>query len=189
VLYELLVGQGRLLRSVPSQSWRPSALVAEVNPQLEEAILLALSSDPADRPASATAMAARLPGRAAESPPDPLAAAYENSIAVLPFADMSPGRDQDFFCEGMSEEIINALGGVAEVRVASYTSSFRFKSKETETRTIGRELAVSWLLGGQRPKVRRLGQDLRPVRTGQRRIYCMERTLRSIARQHLRRAG
>src|SRR5687768_16900620 len=63
--------------------------------------------------------------------------APENSIAVMPFTDMSAARDQEFFCEGMSEEIINALGRVPELRVASYTSSLRFKGKVTGPQTIG----------------------------------------------------
>ena len=79
---------------------------------------------------------------------DARAAATENAIAVLPFADMSAGRDQDFFCEGMGEEIIHALGRVPELRVASYTSSVRFKGKALDTQSIGRELGVSWLLEG-----------------------------------------
>ena len=74
--------------------------------------------------------------------------APENSIAVLPFIDMTATRDQDFFCEGMSEEIISVLGRAGELRVASYTSSFRFKGKSTDAREIGRELNVSWLLEG-----------------------------------------
>src|SRR5262245_13835 len=52
------------------------------------------------------------------TPGEPTAAPSESSIAVMPFSDMSAGRDQDFFCEGMSEEIINALGRVPDVRVA-----------------------------------------------------------------------
>jgi TolB-like protein/Flp pilus assembly protein TadD len=86
------------------------------------------------------------------------AAPLENSIAVLPFADMSADRDHEFFCEGMSEEIINALGRVPELRVASYTSSLRFRGKMVETQTIGRELTVSWLLEGS---VRKAGETVR----------------------------
>jgi TolB-like protein/Flp pilus assembly protein TadD len=84
--------------------------------------------------------------------------APENSIAVMPFTDMSAARDQEFFCEGMSEEIINALGRVPELRVASYTSSLRFKGKAADTRTIGRELGVAWLLEGS---VRKAGDVVR----------------------------
>jgi TolB-like protein/Tfp pilus assembly protein PilF len=82
----------------------------------------------------------------------------ENSIAVMPFSDMSAARDHEFFCEGMSEEIINALGRVPELRVASYTSSLRFKGKTTDPQTIGRELVVSWLLEGS---VRKAGDMVR----------------------------
>jgi TolB-like protein/Tfp pilus assembly protein PilF len=82
----------------------------------------------------------------------------ENSIAVLPFSDMSAGRDHEFFCEGMSEEIINALGRVPDLRVASYTSSSRFKGKGLDTRSIGRELMVAWLLEGS---VRKSGDMVR----------------------------
>jgi TolB-like protein len=87
-----------------------------------------------------------------------VAAPSENSIAVMPFSDMSAARDHEFFCEGMSEEIINALGRVPDVRVASYTSSLRFKGKVTDTQTIGRELMVTWLLEGS---VRKSGDMVR----------------------------
>jgi adenylate cyclase len=93
------------------------------------------------------------------SPPlTPAPMPLENSIAVMPFSDMSAARDQDFFCEGMSEEIINALGRVPQLRVASYTSSLRFKGKATDPQTIGRELMVSWLLEGS---VRKAGEMVR----------------------------
>ena len=85
-------------------------------------------------------------------------APIENSIAVMPFTDMSAARDHEFFCEGMSEEIINALGRVAGVRVASYTSSLRFKGKAVDPQSIGRELMVSWLLEGS---VRKAGDMVR----------------------------
>jgi TolB-like protein/Tfp pilus assembly protein PilF len=82
----------------------------------------------------------------------------EHSIAVLPFSDMSAARDHEFFCEGMSEELINALGRVPDLRVASYTSSSRFKGKGLDTRSIGRELRVAWLLEGS---VRKSGDMVR----------------------------
>ena len=82
----------------------------------------------------------------------------ENSIAVMPFSDMSAARDHEFFCEGMSEEIINALGRVPDVRVASYTSSVRFKGKSLDPQSIGRELNVAWLLEGS---VRKSGDMVR----------------------------
>jgi TolB-like protein len=101
------------------------------------------------------------PPTAAVSPsaaPSAVESPAQNSIAVMPFRDMSAARDQEFFCEGMSEEIINALGRVPELRVASYTSSLRFKGTATDPPTIGRELSVAWLLEGS---VRKSGDLVR----------------------------
>jgi len=82
----------------------------------------------------------------------------EPSIAVLPFADMSPEKDQDHFCEGMSEEIINALAKIRDVHVASRTSSFQFKETNTDIEAIGRQLKVNTVLEGS---VRKAGGQLR----------------------------
>ena len=98
------------------------------------------------------------PASAVSPMPSPQTAAPENSIAVMPFTDMSAARDHEYFCEGMSEEIINALGRVPDVRVASYTSSVRFRGKAIDTQTIGRELNVKWLLEGS---VRKSGEKVR----------------------------
>ena len=99
------------------------------------------------------------PGVTGPAAPETIASdAAENSIAVLPFSDMSAARDHEFFCEGMSEEIINALGHVPDLRVASYTSSSRFKGKDLDSRSIGRELMVAWLLEGS---VRKSGDMVR----------------------------
>jgi TolB-like protein/tetratricopeptide (TPR) repeat protein len=89
---------------------------------------------------------------------EPAVTAVENSIAVMPFRDMSAERDQDFFCEGMSEELINALGRVPELRVASHTSCVRFKGNAADPPSIGRELGVAWLLEGS---VRKSGETVR----------------------------
>jgi adenylate cyclase len=82
----------------------------------------------------------------------------EPSIAVLPFADMSPEKDQDHFCEGMSEEIINALAKIRDVHVASRTSSFQFKETNIDIEAIGRQLKVKTVLEGS---VRKAGGQLR----------------------------
>jgi serine/threonine protein kinase/Tfp pilus assembly protein PilF len=80
------------------------------------------------------------------------------SIAVLPFVDMSVERDQDYFCEGIAEEIINALTHVRELRVASRTSSIQFKATSMDSREIGDRLGVSTLLEGS---VRKADEQLR----------------------------
>ena len=80
------------------------------------------------------------------------------SIAVLPFDDMSPGRDQAYFCEGMAEEIINALTGLEGLRVAARTSSSQCKRQDLKVAQIGRELDVGTVLEGS---VRKAGNRLR----------------------------
>jgi TolB-like protein/Flp pilus assembly protein TadD len=80
------------------------------------------------------------------------------SIAVLPFADMSPQHDQDYLCEGLAEEILNSLTRVDGLRVASRTSSFQFKGAPDDVRRIGERLNVRCVLEGS---VRRAGQRFR----------------------------
>ena len=80
------------------------------------------------------------------------------SIAVMPFADMSPGGDQEYFCDGMSEEIINELTGVSGLRVIARTSAFSFKDKSEDIREIGRKLDVTSILEGS---VRKAGDRIR----------------------------
>jgi adenylate cyclase len=79
-----------------------------------------------------------------DSPPAP----GISTIAVLPFADMSPGRDQDYLCEGLAEELINALTHVDGLRVVARTASFQFRSAGADIREIGRQLGVGTLLEG-----------------------------------------
>jgi TolB-like protein len=81
-----------------------------------------------------------------------------SSIAVLPFADMSPGHDQEYLCEGLAEELINALTQIADLRVAARTASFQFRGKGEDVRTIGTQLNVETLLEGS---VRKSGDRLR----------------------------
>lgn len=82
----------------------------------------------------------------------------DRSIAVLPFADMSERKDQDYFCEGVADEIINAISRVDSLRVASRTSSFRFVDSKLDSREIGDRLGVGHLLEGG---VRKSGDRLR----------------------------
>jgi len=98
--------------------------------------------------------------------PDPLPASpassdttvEDPSIAILPFADLSPDKDQDWFCDGLAEEIIDALCCVRNLRVASRTASFRYRDGSVDPREIGRELRVRTILEGS---VRKAGERLR----------------------------
>ena len=80
------------------------------------------------------------------------------SIAVLPFRDMSSGRDQDYFCEGLADELIHALTRIPNLRVASRTASFRFKENGGDVATIAQQLHVTTILEGS---VRKAGERLR----------------------------
>jgi len=80
------------------------------------------------------------------------------SIAVLPFVDMSKEGDNEYFSDGLSEELLNVLAQIRDFRVAGRTSSFAFKGKEEDLRVIGEKLDVGTILEGS---VRKVGNDVR----------------------------
>lgn len=113
----------------------------------------------------------RTPAIAAADPvattPEPLPApaaaalaapAPAETVAILPFVDMSPARDQEYFCDGVAEEIISTLSCVRDLRIASRTSSFQFKGRSTDVREIGKALGVGSVLEGS---VRKAGDRVR----------------------------
>ncbi|UCF78984.1 MAG: protein kinase, partial [Candidatus Eiseniibacteriota bacterium] len=81
-----------------------------------------------------------------------------HSIAVLPFEDMSPQKDQEYFCDGLAEELINALTHIKTLRVAARTSAFSFKGEKYDVREIGDKLNVDTVLEGS---IRKAGDRLR----------------------------
>jgi TolB-like protein len=108
--------------------------------------------------AAATANGPRSEGAAtpkaiAETVPIP-----HKSIAVLPFTDLSPAHDQEYFSDGMAEEILDALAKVKDLKVAGRTSSFSFKGRNDDLRVIGKALAVAHVLEGS---VRKQGDKVR----------------------------
>jgi adenylate cyclase len=80
------------------------------------------------------------------------------SIAVLPFTNLSADSSNQYFCDGLAEELINALAKLEQIRVVARTSAFSFKDKEADVREIGRKLKVSTVLEGS---VRKSGNRLR----------------------------
>jgi TolB-like protein/DNA-binding winged helix-turn-helix (wHTH) protein/predicted Zn-dependent protease len=82
----------------------------------------------------------------------------DRSIAVLPFADMSEKKDQEYFADGMAEELINHLTRSPGLKVIARTSSFQFKGRNEDVRSIAGKLGVAHLLEGS---VRKVGQELR----------------------------
>jgi len=97
-------------------------------------------------------------GVGALTPASDAAGQFPMSIAVLPFSDMSEQKDQEYFCDGMAEEIINNLTQLENLRVVSRTSSFAFKDKSEDVRLIGRKLGVKCVLEGS---VRKSGSRVR----------------------------
>src|SRR3954469_5235270 len=88
----------------------------------------------------------------------PATAVAEKSIAVLPFVDMSQTKDQEYFCDGISEEILDALAKVEGLRVVARTSSFSFKGKNADVAEIAQKLNVHSILEGS---LRREGNRVR----------------------------
>ncbi len=104
---------------------------------------------------SGPAIAAVPAAPAPEVDSDPIS---RKSIAVLPFVDLSPDRDQEYFSDGMAEEILDALAQVEDLKVAGRTSSFYFKGKNEKLQTIGEALGVAHVLEGS---VRKQGDKVR----------------------------
>ena len=117
-----------------------------------------------------------------------LPAATDPSVAVLAFADMSPARDQAWFCEGTAEEIINALAGVRGLRVASRSGSFQFKDRVVDNREVARLLSVRAVLDGS---VRKAGERVRVAAqlVGADGALLWSETFDPAARGHLRHPG
>ena len=124
-------------------------------PELSRLIRRCLEKDPDRRLQTAKDLRNELEDLRDEAEPgrQPLA-----SIAVLPFADMSPERDHGYFCEGIAEEILNALARIDSLRVAARTSAFQFQDSSQDVREIGRRLNVSAVLEGS---VRKAGDRVR----------------------------
>jgi serine/threonine-protein kinase len=88
-----------------------------------------------------------------ETPSEP-----DKSVAVLPFVDMSPGQDQAYFTDGLTENLLNALAQLSDLKVAGRTSSFAFKGRNEDLRNIGEQLGVANLLEGS---VQKSGERVR----------------------------
>jgi serine/threonine protein kinase/tetratricopeptide (TPR) repeat protein len=172
VLFEILVGQPpftgsslvavlakRLAGPVP----RVRTLRQGVPKTVEQALNRALALAPTDRFPTAAAFAEALarPARAVRSIPAARpgrSTPAHHAIAVLPFINLSPERENEYFSDGMTEELTAALTRVPGLRVASRSSAFAFKGKDLDARTIGQRLMVDSLIQGS---VRKIGNRIR----------------------------
>ena len=135
----------------------------DVPEQVDQAIVRALARTPVDRfPTAADFAEALLQAEQRERTPSgttPVGVpSSEKSIVVLPLANMSADPENEYFSDGMTEEIINALAKIPGLQVASRTSSFAFKGKSVEIGEVGRRLGVSAVLEGS---VRKIGNRIR----------------------------
>ena len=162
VLYEMLAGRRaftgasdlEVLQKIIHGTATP--LAADVAPVPAAVVEKAIEKDPAERYQSMRELVIDL-RRLARQAAAPVTERVP-SIAVLAFADMSAARDQDWFCDGIAEEILNALTPLKGLRVAARTSAFSFKGKSDDLRTIGEKLNVTTVLEGS---VRRAGDRVR----------------------------
>jgi serine/threonine protein kinase/Flp pilus assembly protein TadD len=173
VLYEMLAGtppftganaQAVIVKRFTEAPPSLRSARVEVPDAAETAVMRTLARNPADRYSTATELAQALVDSIRVVTPVSNvstavnAVAPTKSIAVLPFVDMSPDRDQEYFTDGVAEEIINALSKLEALRVASRTSSFAFKGKSEDIGEIGKKLKVGTVLEGS---VRKAGNRLR----------------------------
>ncbi len=172
VLYEMATGQRpfggstsavvfeAILNRMPTP---PTHVNPRVAPELDRIIGRALEKDVHRRYQHARDLLAdlRTTKRAIDAgsgPTSGAAARTPPSIAVLPFSDMSPQHDQEYFCEGLAEELINALTALAGLRVAARSSAFQFTGHAHDVKKVGEQLKVETVLEGS---VRKAGNRLR----------------------------
>jgi serine/threonine protein kinase/Tfp pilus assembly protein PilF len=167
VLYEMATGRQVFARATAALTFdailnrdppSPGTVNADLSPGVAQIIMRLLAKRPDARYQRARdvmeAVRALTPG----SSPRGSSVAGPPSIAVLPFANLSPDPENEYFADGMTEEIINALAHVAGLRVAARTSSFAFKGKTPDVPAVAASLNVAHILTGS---LRKAGQRLR----------------------------
>jgi serine/threonine protein kinase/Tfp pilus assembly protein PilF len=172
MLYEMIAGErpfsGNTPQSIMAKRFTETpkplqGLRSSVPASVDWAVAKAMSTESSQRFATSAMFAQALVSGQLTTPTDtdtlPKAAVSQaKSVAVLPFANHSADSENEYFADGMAEEIINALSKIQGLRVASRTSSFAFKGKNEDIGEIGRKLKVSTVLEGG---VRKMGNRLR----------------------------
>jgi TolB-like protein/Tfp pilus assembly protein PilF/tRNA A-37 threonylcarbamoyl transferase component Bud32 len=168
VLYEMLCGQ----RAFQCDSWistlaailhdeprRLREINAAIPAAVEQHVARCLRKDPAQRFQTMLELKRALEGAASSAVDSPVLTKEDAaSIAVLPFVNLSADKENEYFGDGLAEEIINVLTKVPDLRVIARTSAFAFRGKEQDLRTIGERLRVGTILEGS---VRRAGNRIR----------------------------
>jgi serine/threonine-protein kinase len=158
IMYEMVTGKplfradsiAILIRKQITEAPKiPSKINPNVSKELEEIILKCLAKDPLERYQKVEELIEAL----TKAKPNLISLARTSkfrrtSIAVLPFVNLSPQKDQDYFCDGLAEELINSLTKIKDLRVVARTSAFSFKGKKLDIRAIGKKLDVQAVLEG-----------------------------------------
>jgi serine/threonine protein kinase/Flp pilus assembly protein TadD len=170
VLFEMLTGKrpftGPTVQAVLTKRFTEpvpalSQVLEGVPDEIDRALSKALSRDAAARFTTSGEFARALVVTTVPTPtssPVPEGVQVVKSMAVLPFTNMSADIENEYFTDGMAEEIINALSKIKSLSVASRTSSFAYKGKTEDIREIGKKLEVSAVLEGS---VRKMGNKIR----------------------------
>jgi len=172
MVYEMLTGERPFSGATPQATMskrftempRPVRSIRSSIPEsVEKAVTKAMSIEASGRYSSVAHFGQALASGSLSTPSDTATlpqttVSAAKSVAVLPFTNMSADPENEYFTDGMAEEIINALNKVQPLRVAARTSSFAFKGKNEDVGEIGRKLKVSTVLEGS---VRKMGNRLR----------------------------
>jgi serine/threonine-protein kinase len=168
VAYEIFAGEPPFTKSSVHETLMAHIMEAPKSDSLHRAdiprpiadlVMRCLAKDAASRPQSASELLRVIQSEGAHTPSASATVAEQGtSIAVLPFENMSGEKDNEYFADGITEEIINALTQIEGLRVVGRTSSFVFKDANRDLRAIGQQLGVTTVLEGS---VRRAGNRLR----------------------------
>ncbi len=167
VIYEMLTGElpfkgcneQAVIHSVLYEEPKYlSTLRSDIPAALEQTGLKMIQKSPEGRHENMGALIAELESIKCHSVAAPTSYEKSPSIAVLPFVNMSADKEQEYFCDGMAEELINALTHIKDLHVIARTSAFSYKGKDVKVCDIGKELNVETVLEGS---VRKAGDRLR----------------------------
>ncbi|HEU5155095.1 MAG TPA: serine/threonine-protein kinase, partial [Gemmatimonadales bacterium] len=171
VLYEMITGvtpfagdaQAIIIRRFRETPKPLRDATPHISGQIEQLVMQMLAVDPASRQATAAELARSLDTAAIQQVSDPLrtpiaSSQAARSIAVLPFVNMSADPENEYFSDGMTEELISVLTKMGGLKVAARSSVFAWKGKSEDVRVIGRALNVDTVLAGS---VRRAGGRIR----------------------------
>lgn len=138
--------KGRVLWTYPQLRYHPAFAVLRRDPRVQRRL-----NDTEN-------WLRELKGQTAISPPAPAPSADDRSVAVLPFANLSEDKANEYFSDGISEELLNVLAKVPGLKVSARTSAFFFKGKEVPVPEIARQLGVAYVIDGS---VRKQGNQVR----------------------------